>query len=368
MTTPHPPRILIAGGGTGGHLFPALAIAEALQALAPECQIRFAGSRHGIEHTAVPARGYPLYRIPVRGLYGVSWARRLRVLALLPAAFVQCAAILLWWRPRLVIGVGGYASGPMLATALLLRKTCVIQEQNAYPGLTNRLLGRRVRAAFTAVEDTQGFFRRAIVTGNPVRRAILDVRDLPPLERDPPLVLVVGGSQGAHVLNQAMSAALPRLRDWGRPLRILHQTGQREWEAVRAAHQAETGGALEAEARPFIEDMADAYRRARLVVSRAGASAVSEIAAVRRASLLVPIPGASGDHQRRNALRLADAGAAVLIEQADLTGDRLAGEIIALLDDPARLDAMEAATDPLFKDDPAAAIAKACLEMLVGKN
>jgi UDP-N-acetylglucosamine--N-acetylmuramyl-(pentapeptide) pyrophosphoryl-undecaprenol N-acetylglucosamine transferase len=357
-------RFLVAGGGTGGHLFPGLAIAEALQARAPGCEVRFAGSSYGIEHRAVPERGYRLYRIAVRGLYGVPLGRRLLRLAMLPWAFVQCVAILLAYRPHLVIGVGGYASGPMLATALLLRRRCVIQEQNAWPGLTNRLLGRRVSAAFTAVEDTQGFFRRAIVTGTPVREAIRALRAEPPTPRPVPVLFVFGGSQGAHAINRAMMDALPRLQMWserGRPLEIVHQTGRAELEAVRATY-ART--ALPAEVLPFIEDMAATYRRARLVLSRAGASAVNEIVTARRAAVFVPIPGTSGDHQRRNALRVAEAGAAVVIEQAQLSGDRLADSLTALLDDPARLDAMEAATDALAPGDAAGRIADECLALL----
>ncbi len=365
QATPAAPRVLIAGGGTGGHLFPGLAIAEALRRKAPGTEVRFAGSAYGIEHRAVPARGYRLYRIPVRGLYGVPLRRKLWVLAMLPLAFLQCAAILLAWRPHLVVGVGGYASGPMLATALLLRRLCVIQEQNAYPGLTNRLLGRRVHTAFTAVEDRHGFFRRAVVTGNPVREAILALRTAPAPQRGTPLLFVFGGSQGALAINRAMADALPRLERWGRPLRILHQTGPAHLEAVRAAYAA---SALDAEVVPFIEDMAAAYRAARLVVSRAGASAVAEIVAARRAAVLVPIPGTSGEHQLRNAQRLAEAGAAVLVEQRELDGPRLAGALTALLDDPARLDAMEAATDALFPGDAAARIAAECLQLLAARG
>ncbi|HKI97766.1 MAG TPA: undecaprenyldiphospho-muramoylpentapeptide beta-N-acetylglucosaminyltransferase [bacterium] len=355
-------RFLIAGGGTGGHLFPGLAIAEALQRLAPGSEVRFAGSSYGIEHRAVPERGYRLYRIAVRGLYGVPLPKRLLRLAMLPWAFVQCLAVLLSYRPHLVIGVGGYASGPILATALLLRRRCVIQEQNAWPGLTNRLLGRHVTAAFTAVEDREGFFRRAIVTGTPVRAAIAALRTEPPTERPLPLLFVFGGSQGARAINRAMTEALPTLEAWSaqrHPLRIVHQTGRADLESVRAAYLKT---ALQAEVLPFIDDMADVYRRARLVVSRAGASAVNEIVAARRAAVFIPIPGTSGDHQRRNALRVAEAGAAVMLEQAELTGERLAATLTALLEDATRLDVMEAATDALFQGDAAGRIAEHCLE------
>ncbi|MCZ6556455.1 MAG: UDP-N-acetylglucosamine--N-acetylmuramyl-(pentapeptide) pyrophosphoryl-undecaprenol N-acetylglucosamine transferase, partial [SAR324 cluster bacterium] len=302
-------RVLIAGGGTGGHLFPGLAIAEALLRRHPDADIRFVGSRYGIEQRVVPERGFRLYRIPVRGLYGVSWRRRLWVLAMLPIALVRCLAVLITFRPQLVIGVGGYASGPMLACALLMRRLTVLQEQNAYPGLTNRLLGRFVRLAFVPFEGLEEFFPRRVVVGNPVRAAILALRGEPPAERPTPLLFVFGGSQGAHRINEAMVAALPLLKRWGGTFSVLHQTGAADHGWVRDAY---AGSGLSAEALPFIEDMASAFRRCRLVLGRAGASAVTEIVAARRAALLVPIPGASGEHQLKNAQRLQAVGAGEL--------------------------------------------------------
>lgn len=357
-------RVLIAGGGTGGHLFPGLAIAEAMRSRSPALDIRFAGGTHGLENTVVPAHGYRLYRIAVRGLYGVNWRRRFFSLLRLPLAFLQSLWILLRFRPHLVIGVGGYASGPVLATALLLGRTCVIQEQNTVPGMTNRLLGRWVRKAFVVAEGMERYFRNPTVTGSPVRREILALREAPPVERAVPQVLVIGGSQGALAINRAMIAALPLLEAWGKPLRILHQAGPNHWEAVRSAY---ADARLEARVVPFIQDMADAFRNARLVVSRAGASAVNEIVAARRASLLIPIPGTSGDHQRLNARRLEQAGAAVVLEQERLTGQTLAAAILRLLEDPARLDAMERATDVLFPGDAAARIAGECLALLAAR-
>lgn len=358
-------RVLIAGGGTGGHLFPGLAIADALLGRRPEADIRFAGSNYGLEARVVPARGFRLYRIPVRGLYQVSWRRKLWVVAMLPLAFLRSLFLLLAFRPRLVIGVGGYASGPVMATALLLGRLTVLQEQNASAGLTNRLLGRFVRMAFLPFEGAEKIFPRHRVVGNPVRPAILALRDEPPAERPQPLLLVFGGSQGAQVLNRAICDALPLLRQWsaagGAELRILHQTGEAELEAVRAAYQ---DSGLPHTVLPFIEDMADAFRRCRLVVGRAGASTVTEIVAARRPSVLVPIPATSGEHQLKNAQRIQAAGAGLLLEQAELSGQTLAEKITALLADPARLAQMERNCDTLFRGDAAAIIADACLQLV----
>lgn len=362
MAEPRALRVLIAGGGTGGHLFPGLAIAEALRARRPDCQVRFAGSRYGIEHRVVPRRGYRLYRLPVRGLYHVPLARKLWVLAMLPVALAKALGVLAVFRPHLVIGVGGYASGPMLAAAILARRPTAIQEQNAAPGLTNRLLGRYVRLAFVPMPGMERHFPRLEVVGTPVRKEILALRQRPPERREgPPLVFVFGGSQGARAINRAVTEALPHLERWGRPLELLHQAGRPDVEWVRAAYR---GSAIAHRVEPFLEDMAGAFARSSVVVSRAGASAVNEILAARRAAILVPIPGTSGDHQRMNARRVADAGAGILLEQAELSGERLAAQLIALLEEPGALAAMERRCDTLFAGDAAGRIAEACLGLL----
>jgi UDP-N-acetylglucosamine--N-acetylmuramyl-(pentapeptide) pyrophosphoryl-undecaprenol N-acetylglucosamine transferase len=354
-------RILIAGGGTGGHLFPGLAIAETYRRLAPGTEVRFAGGAQGLEQRVVPAQGYRLYRIPVRGLYGVSWRRRLGVLALLPWAALKCVAIVLSYRPHVVIGVGGYASGPMLAMALLLGRTCVLQEQNTSPGMTNRVLGRFVKRAFVVPDAEVSAFRHPVAVGSPVRRAILALRERPPEARPIPVLLVLGGSQGARAVNRAMVAALPALRGAGSALRIVHQSGPNELEEVRAGYAA---AGIDAEILPFIDDMAAAYSRTRLIVSRSGASAVNEFVCARRASILIPIPGTSGDHQLKNAQRLEHAGAAQVLEQPGLTGERLAAAIRGLLEAPDRIDAMERACDTLFAGDSAERIVRECEALL----
>ena len=245
-------RVLIAGGGTGGHLFPGLAIAKSFLKLHPNADIRFAGSSYGLEARVVPEWGFRLYLIPVRGLYQVSLKRKLWVVAMLPVAFLRSLFLLLSFRPHLVIGVGGYASGPVMATAILMRRVTVIQEQNAYPGLTNRLLGRYVRLSFVPVEGLEQFFPRSVVVGNPVRPDIMALRTELAAKRTKTLLLVFGGSQGAHVINQAMMDALPSLTRWGGTLEILHQTGEAEAEGVETAY-AKAG--ISHQVVPFIEDI-----------------------------------------------------------------------------------------------------------------
>ena len=364
-----PLRILFAGGGTGGHIFPAMAVADAFIRLYPHAQVRFAGSSYGLESRVVPQRGFRLYRIAVRGLFQVSWRRRLWVAAMLPVAFLQSIAALVTFRPHVVIGVGGYASGPVMATAVLLGFKTVIQEQNAYPGMTNRILGRFVRLAFVPMEGLERFFRRAVVISNPVRPDIMAIREQKDRREGPPLVFVFGGSQGAHVLNEAMKEALPRLVKWGGEVKILHQTGPAELGAVQEAYRSIEGSTkIQATVVPFVEEMDQALAQCRVVVGRAGASGVAELVAARRPSVLVPIPGTSGDHQLRNAQWLAQAGASVLLEQSRLNGERLAEILVELLDDPARLKAMEKAADGLFTGDAAQQVALQCLELLGRKN
>ncbi len=245
--------------------------------------------------------------------------------------------------------------------AVLLRRVTVLQEQNAYPGLTNRLLGRYVRLAFVPVEGLERFFPRPEVVGNPVRADILRLREEPPTARPEPMVLVFGGSQGARRINEAMVGALPLLGKVSGPVSILHQTGPADLEWASAAYAANS---VPHQVVPFIEDMADAFRRCRLVVGRAGASTVNEIVTARRASILIPIPGASGEHQLKNARRLEAAGAGVVLEQAELSGETLGKQLVELLRDPARMDRMEASCDALFPGDAAARIVEKCLKLI----
>ena len=347
-----PLRVLIAGGGTGGHLFPGMAIAEALGQQGP-VEIRFVGTSHGIEAQVIPKRGWVLYCLPVSGLYRVGLFKKLISLSKLPVALIQSIFVLLSYRPQVVVGVGGYASGPILLMALLLGFNTVLQEQNAYPGMTNRLLGKYVPLSFVPFAGLEAIFKNPIVVGNPVRKEIqegaLQVYERPD---SPFTVVVVGGSQGARVLNQAMVGALSFLKN--HQIRILHQTGVADFESVQQSYVAFPE--LQAEVTPFVETMAQWYQQAHVVVSRAG-SVVMEICAMGRASILVPIPNASGEHQQKNALAMEQGGAAILLEQRMLTPEKLVEQILVLKEDITMRRGMEEAAREMYPGDAAQTIA-----------
>ena len=328
-----PTAIVIAGGGTGGHLMPGLAVARALRE-AGAGPIVFVGTARGLEARLVPAAGFALETIVIGGLKtGGAW-RRLATLAQLPRAVAHSVGLLRRLRARVVLGIGGYASGPVLAAAALLRVPVVVLEVNAKTGLANRWAAPWVSTAAVNFPETAQDFRRAVVTGIPVRAEFFRAAAAPPGPPDP-LVLVTGGSQGAHALNQAVMAMAPQVA-----LRLLHQTGTADQAACQAAY-AGLGGRAQAVA--FVDDMAAAMAQAALVVSRSGASTLGELAAAGRPAILIPFPGAADQHQLRNAQAYARAGAAVVIEQAELTAAGLGASIAALLAAPERLQAMRQA-------------------------
>jgi UDP-N-acetylglucosamine--N-acetylmuramyl-(pentapeptide) pyrophosphoryl-undecaprenol N-acetylglucosamine transferase len=352
-------RILIAGGGTGGHVFPGLALAEEVVTRHPGNDAVFVGTARGLEATVVPAAGYPIELIDIRGLKGKGLLAALRSLLMLPRALVQSIRILRRWRPDVVVGVGGYASGPLVAAAWLLRIPTAVQEQNAVAGLTNRLLGLVVDAAFTAFPEAAAGFPRgkAVQLGNPIRRQLLENFMHPTSGAGAPGLLVFGGSQGAHALNMRVIEALPHLADLRGRLRIVHQTGGRDREAVERGYRAV---GFEAEVRDFIEDMSAAYSAADLVVCRAGATTLAELTVCRKPSILVPFAAAADNHQVVNATSLLRAGAAVMIEERDLTGELLAAEIRAILAHPERREAMARAAGRLGSPAAASEIADFC--------
>jgi UDP-N-acetylglucosamine--N-acetylmuramyl-(pentapeptide) pyrophosphoryl-undecaprenol N-acetylglucosamine transferase len=353
--------VLIAGGGTGGHLFPGLAVAEEVRRREPGAQVVFAGTSRGLEARAVPVAGYPLDLIRSAGLKGKSIGARVRGAGTIPLSLVDAWRVLSRRRPRIVIGVGGYSSGPVVLVAALRGIPTLVLEQNATPGLTNRLLSRWVRAAAVTYDAALPHFRgKGFVAGNPVRAEFVaagaTVRVTPF-----PSVLVLGGSQGAHAVNVAMAAAAPALLRRWTALTLVHQTGERDAALVRDAYDR---SGVRAHVAPFLDDVALRMRDADLVVGRAGATSLAELAAIGRAALLVPFPAATDDHQRRNAEVLVAAGAARMIEQRDLTADRLTAAIDELLGDRAALEAMGRAMRGFARPHAAADIVDRMMELV----
>ncbi|MCA3016761.1 MAG: undecaprenyldiphospho-muramoylpentapeptide beta-N-acetylglucosaminyltransferase [Myxococcaceae bacterium] len=358
-------RVLIAGGGTGGHLFPGIALAEEVVTRHPKNDVVFVGTTRGLEARVVPENGFVFEPITSRGLKGMGLVKLALGLLTLPVSFFEALALVRRYRPDVVVGVGGYSSGPVVLAAWLLRVPTAVQEQNALPGLTNRLLGRVVKAVFLSFDETTRFFRRAKVhvLGNPIRRALLDNFLTPNVAHEKFTVLVFGGSLGARGLNTRVVEALEHLAPRREALRLVHQTGKADLEAVR---QGYAGKGFDADVREFIDDMSAAYLSADLVVCRAGATTVAELTTCKKASILVPFPFATDDHQAVNARALVEAGAALMFREAELTGAHLAQAILSLEADRDRLKAMEKAAGSLGRPEAAREIAdvlqQLCLE------
>jgi UDP-N-acetylglucosamine--N-acetylmuramyl-(pentapeptide) pyrophosphoryl-undecaprenol N-acetylglucosamine transferase len=358
-----PMTVVIAGGGTGGHLYPGIAVARELLRRMPDAVVTFAGTARGIESRVVPREGFTLDVIRSAGLKGTSPIALLRGLALLPLGGVDAWRILARRKPALVIGVGGYSSGPVVLAAAARGIPTMLLEQNAVPGLTNRLLSRVVSAAAVTFESTVAFFgRRGFVSGNPVRQEFLSSGAEPdePRGSTPPGILIFGGSQGAHAINMAMVEAAPRLAAHRGGMAITHQTGERDLDLVRDAYRQ---AGLDARVEPFLYEMDREMRAADLLVCRAGATTIAEFTAAGKPAVLVPLPTAADDHQRKNAEVLAAAGAAELIEQKNLTGAVLADRIVALAADGARRSAMAKAAHRFARPDAARVIVDRALEL-----
>ncbi|HMG37516.1 MAG TPA: undecaprenyldiphospho-muramoylpentapeptide beta-N-acetylglucosaminyltransferase [Blastocatellia bacterium] len=343
-------RVVIAAGGTGGHIFPGIAIANEFKSRLPGVEILFVGTPRGLESKIVPREGYKLELIHVGQLKGVGIFERLKSLAGLPMSFVAASRILKRFRPDVVIGVGGYSSGPTLLVAALKRIPTMVVEPNAMPGFTNRVLARFVdRAALTFEESRRFFGKKGMVTGNPVRGDFGGLRKKARGERLS--VLVFGGSQGAHAINQAVAEALPRLKSHKDRIALTHQTGERDHEQISRAYR--DAGFEDSDVRPFIYDMAVQFEKADVLICRSGATTCAEVAAAGKAAIFVPFPFATDDHQRKNAEAFQRAGAARLIMQRDLTGERLTAELVGLVENPNEIDSMEGASRALGRPDSA---------------
>jgi UDP-N-acetylglucosamine--N-acetylmuramyl-(pentapeptide) pyrophosphoryl-undecaprenol N-acetylglucosamine transferase len=348
-------KVVIAGGGTGGHIIPALAIADELKA-AYGAEMLFVGTPRGLESRLVPQAGYPLKLIEVGQLKNVSLLTRARTLLDLPLSLVRCRALLREFAPDAVVGVGGYASGPAMGAAVLSGIPTLAFEPNAFPGLANRLVGKRVSATAVNFAPAARYFRNAEITGIPVRKEFFALRTRP-VDADPHL-LVFGGSQGARALNSLVPKIAAGLLAAVPGLTILHQAGARHAEATLAAYQASGADPGRWQVHGFLDDMPQRFEAADLVLSRSGASTVAELAAAGKPSLLIPFPQAADDHQRKNAEVLVAAGAAAMLIEANLTAELLSAMLLELLRDRPRLQAMSERARTLAHPDASRRIAE----------
>ena len=365
-------RVIIAGGGTGGHVIPGLAIAQELKNNY-NAEVLFIGTARGIENRLVPAAGFSLRLVKVGALKNVSVATRLKTTFDLPRAIWESLRIFSQFRPDVVIGVGGYASGPAMLAAIVRRIPTLAFEPNAVPGFTNRVVARFVSEAAVHFSETSKYFRRCSVTGVPVRQAFFNVANRDAANHDVrnhgdpdavPTLLIFGGSQGAHAINRAVLDAAALLRERIPKLHIIHQTGEHDYNDAHAAYENAGGGA---EVYRFIDDMPSFFGRADLVLCRSGASTVAEIAAAGKPAIFIPFPRAADDHQKRNAEALEKAGAAVVLEESNLSPESLVEIISSLLRDPLRLVKMSGAARSLAHPNAARDIA-AMAARLAGLN
>ncbi len=358
-----PLKVVVAGGGTGGHLFPGIAVAGEFAVRNPQSRILFVGAGRPFERDALARVGYPQQTIAIEGIKGRGLWARTRAAMKIPGALFRSAGILADAQADLVVGVGGYAAGPVALAAWFKAIPVVLCEQNTVPGITNRMLFPIAKRIYVSFENTRGNIdpSKKCISGNPVRQQILEVSAAEAGgQKKPFTLLVVGGSQGAHAINLAVMDALPRLRQ-RREIRIVHQTGAEDQDRVAAAY-GKVG--IDAEVKAFFHDMASQYDRADLVVCRAGATTVAELTALGKVALFIPYPFAADNHQELNARALVDEGAAQMVLERDLTGGDLARRLDALAGAPDLLAAMASRSKSLGKPDAARTIVDDCYQLL----
>jgi UDP-N-acetylglucosamine--N-acetylmuramyl-(pentapeptide) pyrophosphoryl-undecaprenol N-acetylglucosamine transferase len=355
-------KLIIAGGGTGGHLFPGIAIAEEFLGMNPANEVLFVGTSHGIEARLLPKLGYPLELISASGMKGMGSLKKLIGAGRMLYGYSQSRKILKKFQPDLVLGVGGYASAPLVLAARGMGIKRFIHEQNAMPGLANKLLGRFVDRVFISMKESQEYFPKdsTLLTGNPIRKEILwGFQERVRTTDDSFSLLVFGGSAGAHRINTTLLEALPFLSGVKERLRITHQTGEKDLVPVREAYR---NLGFPAQVTSFIDNMSAAYGAADLVVCRAGATTIAEVTACGKGCIFIPFPYATDDHQRKNAESLVNRGAGFMILEEDLTGETLAREILELMAHPEKLADVEKSARGLAQLDAAQAIVGAMLE------
>ncbi len=357
-------KVLIAAGGTGGHIYPGIAVANEIMRRDLDSEVLFVGTSRGLEKRIVPENGYQLSLITSTGLKNVGFVGKIKGLGVLPISFIEAARLLWEFKPDVVVGAGGYVSGPVLLVSSVLRFPTLVMDSNALPGFTNRKLARFIdKAALTFDEAVPYFGEKGVVTGNPVREEFFDV---PEKARGRKMnILVFGGSQGARAVNNAMMNALPLLESRADKFRIVHQTGEADFEKTREMY--ERSRISDHEVRPFISDIFVEFGKADLVVCRAGATTCAELGAAGKASIMVPLPTAADDHQRKNAEAFERAGAAKMLLQADLSGESLSQMIVELAESPETISKMESAARKLGRSD-AASVTVDLIEDLAGKQ
>jgi UDP-N-acetylglucosamine--N-acetylmuramyl-(pentapeptide) pyrophosphoryl-undecaprenol N-acetylglucosamine transferase len=343
----HQLRVLIAGGGTGGHVYPGIAIGKMIRSRHPQAALLFVGTERGLEAGIVPQEGFDLKTIPVSGLKGVGTLRRIAGLLDIPRSLWESRRILQEFRPNIVVGVGGYSSGPPLLVAALQGIPTLLQEQNAQPGVTNRLLAPFCNRVAVAFEEAAKFFgKKSVLTGNPVRADFRTVRAR--TNSEPFCFLVFGGSQGSQAINDAMLEALQHLQPLFSSMFFIHQTGQKDYERVSKLYQELE---VPSDVRPFFNDMPQQFSRADLLFCRSGATTLAEITVAGKAAILVPFPAATDNHQQKNAEALLNARAAEMMLQRDLTGEKLASRIAYYLRHRNELRQMEEHSRALGRPD-----------------
>ncbi len=343
-------KVLIAAGGTGGHIYPGIAVAKEILRRDADSEVLFVGTARGLETKIVPDNGFQLSLINSAGLKNVGLVNKIKGLSVLPRSFLEARRIIRQFRPHVVVGAGGYVSGPVLLMAAIMGVPTLVMDSNAMPGFTNRKLAKFVdKAALTFKEALPFFGKKGVVTGNPVRHEFFEI---PAMESSEAFhLLIFGGSQGSRPINNAMAEALPLLAGFDGGLTMTHQTGEADFEKIKAAYAtSEFSGA---DVRPFISDICVEFGKADLLICRAGATTCAEVAAAGKAALMIPFPGAADNHQQKNAEALQNAGAAKMIIQKDLSGESLANEIKKLIEAPETINEMELAAKQLGRSDAA---------------
>lgn len=355
-------RLLITGGGTGGHLFPAVATAEQLLQSTPDSTVLFVGTKRRLDRDTLESYGFSVSTIHSYGLKGKSLTELVKALLILPVSLFESCYQILKFKPDVVMGVGGYVTGPVVAAAWLLRKPTVIHEQNSVPGLANRKLGGLVRKICLSLPQSEKFFPpgKTVLTGNPVRKNIIEIEDTSSAGHEKPTLAVLGGSQGAHAVNQMVVDAVKMHIDRFSDMKIIHQTGREDEQMVTEAYE-ELG--IDHQVSAFFTDMADLYQQADILVSRAGATTLAEIGVVGKPAVLIPYPYAADNHQAKNGTWYTDNGAAVMYDQAAIDAELLGKEILAIIGDEERYTNMSRAMKELGITDAAERIVGICTEL-----